>query len=46
MKGLVRILIAVAVLIVVAAVAALATMNMPAPTQHVEKIIPNDRLGH
>ena len=46
MKGLVRILIAVAVLVVVAAVAALATMNMQPPTQHVEKVIPNDRFGH
>jgi len=46
MKGLLRILIAVIVLVVVAGVAALAMLDMPAPTQHVEKIIPNAQLGH
>jgi hypothetical protein len=46
MKGLIRILILVVVLVVVAGVAALAMLDMPAPTQHVEKVIPNDRLGH
>jgi hypothetical protein len=46
MKGLLRIVILVIVLLVVAGVAALAMLDMPAPTQHVEKVIPNDRLGH
>ncbi len=45
MKGLLRILILLVVLIIVAGVAGLAMMDMPAPTQHVEKVIPNDRLG-
>jgi hypothetical protein len=45
MKGLLRILILVVVLIVVAGVAGLAMMDMPAPTQHVEKVVPNDHLG-
>jgi len=46
MKGLIRILVAIIALVVVAGFAALATMDMQAPTQHVEKVIPNDRLGH
>lgn len=46
MKGLLRIILIVVVLVVVVGVAALAMFDMPAPTQHVEKVIPNDRLGH
>jgi hypothetical protein len=46
MKGLIRILVIVVVLVVVAGVAALAMLDMPAPTQHVEKVIPNAQLGH
>jgi hypothetical protein len=46
MKGLLRIVILVVVILVVAGVAALAMLDLPAPTQHVEKVIPNDRLGH
>nr|WP_295660546.1 hypothetical protein [Polymorphobacter sp.] len=32
--------------IVVAGVVYLMTANVPAPTHHVERVIPNDRLGH
>ncbi len=32
-------------LIVVAGVVYLMTANVPAPTHHVEQVIPNDRLG-
>ena len=46
MKGLLRILIIVIVLVVVAGIAGLAMLDMPAPTQHVEKVIPNAQLGH
>ena len=46
MKGLLRIILIVVVLVLVVGVAALAMFDMPAPTQHVEKVIPNDRLGH
>jgi hypothetical protein len=31
--------------IVIAGVAYLMTANVPAPTHHVERVIPNDRLG-
>ena len=46
MKGMLRIVILVVVILVVAGVAALAMLDLPAPTQHVEKVIANDRLGH
>jgi hypothetical protein len=46
MKGLLRILIIIIVLVVVAGIAGLAMLDMPAPTQHVEKVIPNAQLGH
>ncbi len=46
MKGLFRIILLLVVLVIVVGAAALAMFDMPAPTQHVEKVIPNDRLGH
>ena len=46
MKGLLRIIILVIVLVLVIGVAGLAMFDMPAPSQHVEKVIPNDKLGH
>jgi hypothetical protein len=46
MKGLLRIILLVVVLVLVVGIAGLAMFDMPAPTQHVEKVIPNDRLGH
>ena len=46
MRSLLHLAILVVVLILVAGIAALAMLDMPAPTQHVEKVIPNDKLGH
>ncbi|UAJ10771.1 hypothetical protein [Polymorphobacter megasporae] len=45
MRFLMWVLLAV-LLIVVAGVVYLMTANVPAPTHHVERVIPNDRLGH
>ncbi len=44
-----RVLVWIVVAVVVIAVAGavwLMTANVPAPTHHVEQVIPNDRLGH
>ncbi|QYE35864.1 hypothetical protein KZX46_07915 [Polymorphobacter sp. PAMC 29334] len=45
MRFLLWVLLAVLV-IVVGGVVYLMTANVPAPTHHVERVIPNDRLGH
>ena len=46
MRALIRILVIVVVVVIAGGVAALAMISMPAPTQHVEKVIPNAQLGH
>ncbi len=45
MRFLLWVLVAV-LLIAAAGVVYLMTANVPAPTHHVERVIPNDRLGH
>lgn len=46
MRSLVRIAIIVLLLVIVGGIAALAMLDIPAPTTHVEKVIPNDRFQH
>ena len=46
MRSLLRILVIVIVVVIVGGIVALATLDLPAPTQHIERVIANDRLGH
>ena len=43
MKSLSRILVVLVILVIVGGVGFLATWDMPPPTAHVEKVIPNER---
>lgn len=44
MSSVTRIIVILVVLLVLGGAVALATMNIPAPTTKVEKVIPDDRL--